>query len=83
MSVLNKATQIRSQKSISESCSVASTTVSRMINHAANQIAQTPFSVLPEHLMMDAFKSVKDVSRKMRFIYADAVTHRIVDILPG
>ena len=38
--------------------------------------------MLPEHLMMDEFKSVKDVSGKMSFIYADAVTHRIVDILP-
>ena len=82
LAVLQKATEIRSQKSIAESCAVGASTVARMIDKAASQIAQKPFSTLPEHLMMDEFKSVKHVSRNMSFIYADAVTHRIVDIVP-
>ncbi|WP_368871689.1 transposase, partial [Staphylococcus haemolyticus] len=36
---------------------------------------------LSEHLMMDEFKSVKNVIGKMSFIYADAVSHRIVDVV--
>ena len=31
--------------------------------------------------MMDEFKSVKNVTGKMSFIYADAVSHRIVDVV--
>ena len=31
--------------------------------------------------MMDEFKSVKNVIGKMSFIYADAVSHRIVDVV--
>ncbi|RZI05786.1 ISL3 family transposase [Staphylococcus condimenti] len=82
LAVLQKATEIRSQKSIAESCAVGASTVARIIDKAASQIAQKPFSALPEHLMMDEFKSVKHVSHNMSFIYADAVTHRIVDIVP-
>ncbi|AVO00978.1 MULTISPECIES: ISL3 family transposase [Staphylococcus] len=82
LAVLNKSIDIRSQKSVAESCHVSNSTVTRIINKAASQIAQTPFKYLPEHLMMDEFKSVKNVVGKMSFIYADAVTHRIIDIVP-
>ena len=53
-------------------------TVSRVINQASD-VGQSSFDALPEHLMMDEFKSVKNVIGKMSFIYADAV-HRIVDV---
>ncbi|REH97589.1 hypothetical protein DOS70_01560, partial [Staphylococcus felis] len=33
------------------------------------------------HILMDEFKSVKNVSGSMRFIYVDALTHRIIDIV--
>ena len=55
-------------------------TVSRVINQAASDVGQS-FDALPEHLMMDEFKSVKNVTGKMSFIYADAVSHRIVDVV--
>ena len=45
-------------------------TVSRVINQAASDVGQS-FDALPEHLMMDEFKSVKNVIGKMSFIYAD------------
>ena len=54
-------------------------TVSRVINQAASDVGQSSFDALPEHLMMDEFKSVKNVTGKMSFIYAD-VSHRIVDV---
>lgn len=82
LAVLDKARDIRSQKQIAKSCSVGTSTVTRMINKAASQIAQKPFNCLPEHIMMDEFKSVKNVDNKISFIYADAVTHRIVNIVP-
>ncbi|MBU9759708.1 ISL3 family transposase, partial [Staphylococcus aureus] len=68
--VLNKAAEIRSEKSIAKSCSVSATTVSRIIDEAAQSLHQSPYSALPEHIMMDEFKSVKNVSGKMSFIYA-------------
>ena len=46
-------------------------TVSRVINQAASDVGQSSFDALPEHLMMDEFKSVKNVIGKMSFIYAD------------
>ena len=45
-------------------------TVSRVINQASD-VGQSSFDALPEHLMMDEFKSVKNVIGKMSFIYAD------------
>ena len=39
-------------------------TVSRVINQAASDVGQSSFDVLPEHLMMDEFKSVKMLSEK-------------------
>ena len=54
--------------------------VSRVINQASD-VGQSSFDALPEHLMMDEFKSVKNVTGKMSFIYADAVSHRIVDVV--
>ena len=67
--------------SIAKSCLVSSMTVSRVINQAASDVGQSSFDALPEHLMMDEFKSVKNVIGKMSFIYADAVSHRIVDVV--
>lgn len=81
LAVINKSTQIRSEKSIAESCFVSATSVSRFIKLAAKQINHNPMDSLPIHIMMDEFKSVKNVSGAMSFIFADALTHRIVDIV--
>ena len=59
LAVLDKAQEYRSQKSIAKSCLVSSMTVSRVINQAASDVGQSSFDALPEHLMMDEFKSVK------------------------
>ena len=67
-------------KSIAKSCLISSMTVSRVINQAASDVGQSSFDALPEHLMMDEFKSVKNVTGKMSFIYADR-SHRIVDVV--
>ena len=54
-------------KSIAKSCLISSMTVSRVINQAASDVGQSSFDALPEHLMMDEFKSVKNVTGKMSF----------------
>ena len=64
LAVLDKAQEYRSQKSIAKSCLVSSMTVSRVINQAASDVGQSSFDALPEHLMMDEFKSVKNVIGK-------------------
>ena len=46
-------------KSIAKSCLISSMTVSRVINQATSDVGQSSFDALPEHLMMDEFKSVK------------------------
>ena len=58
LAVLNKAQESLS-KSIAKSCLISSMTVSRVINQATSDVGQSSFDALPEHLMMDEFKSVK------------------------
>lgn len=81
LAILNKANEIRSEKSIAQACFVSPSTVSRYIDKTARQLYHTPFQSLPEHIMMDEFKSVKNVAGSMSFIFADAQTHCIVDIV--
>ncbi|MDT0724445.1 MULTISPECIES: transposase family protein [Staphylococcus] len=81
LAVLDKATSIRSQKSIAKSCGVSNSTVSRIINHAVQDIRHMPFASLPKHLLMDEFKSVKQVDSAMSFIFCDAKSHKIIDIV--
>ena len=81
LTILDKATSIRSQKSIAKSCGVSNSTVSRIINHAAQSIKHLPFGSLPKHILMDEFKSVKHVDNAMSFIFCDATTHKIIDIV--
>ena len=59
LAVLDKAQEYRSQKSIVKSCLVSSMTVFRVINQAVSDVGQSSFDTLPEHLIMDEFKSVK------------------------
>ena len=43
-------------------------TVSRVINQAASDVGQSSFDALPEHLMMDEFKSVKMLSENELYL---------------
>ena len=81
LAILHKAQDICSESSIASSYSVSPVTVSRFIDEAAESIQLSPDSSLPEHILMDEFKSVKNVSGSMSFIYVDALTHRIIDIV--
>ncbi|MBU6942154.1 transposase, partial [Staphylococcus aureus] len=48
---------------------------------AANSLRIKPFNCLPEHIAMDEFKSVKNVTGSMSFIFIDNDTHDVIDIL--
>ncbi|SNV76718.1 ISL3 family transposase [Staphylococcus simiae] len=81
LAVIEKAVDVRSEVSIARSCSVSTATVSRFIDQTADYLKQSPYASLPKHLMMDEFKSVKNVSGHMSFIFADAETHQIIDVV--
>lgn len=69
-----------SMKDLAHDFYVSSHTVKRSLRMMAKVYTPSYFS-LPDHLMFDEFKSVKNTRGKMSFIYADAQTHEVVDIL--
>lgn len=81
LTIIDKATSIRSQKSIAKSCGVSNSIVSRIINHTTQTIKHLPFSSLSKHILMDEFKSVKQIDNAMSFIFCDATSHKIIDIV--
>ncbi|WP_412097249.1 transposase family protein [Carnobacterium maltaromaticum] len=60
---------------------ISDTTVLRVLV-ARGKSCLNGFDSLPAHLCFDEFKSVKRVEGKMSFIYCDAITHGLIDILP-
>ena len=68
-----------SEKDIAKQYNVSSNTINRVIKAA--QSYNTNYNYLPESLCFDEFKSTKDAEGAMSFIFVDAKTHKIVDIL--
>lgn len=81
--IADQATKIKSAKMIAEEHSVSWNTVHRVITHTAESLKIRSISSLPDHLSFDEFKSVNSVQFSMSFIYCDALTHRVVDIVPN
>ena len=79
--IAHQCDQRLTEKYISEMASVSTTTVRRVIEQTARAIRQRPTHALPEHLCFDEFKSVKSVDTAMSFIFCDAVSHRVIDIV--
>lgn len=74
------ATNKISEKDIGKQLNISHNTVSRVINtyyenHKIN------YNYLPKALCFDEFKSTKDSDGAMSFIYCDAQTHNIIDIV--
>lgn len=44
-------------------------------------VTKRPSSKLPEYLCLDEFRSTNDVEGHLSFIYCDALTHKVIDIL--
>ncbi|WP_020006453.1 ISL3 family transposase [Salinicoccus albus] len=79
--IAHQCDQRLTEKYISEMASVSTTTVRRVIEETAHAIRQRPTHTLPAHLCFDEFKSVKSVDTAMSFIFCDAVSHRVIDIV--
>ncbi|MGN5884252.1 ISL3 family transposase, partial [Staphylococcus simulans] len=77
--ILYQSHENRSCKGIAYDNDVSSASVIRYINKTANIVKLGPFNELSKHIMVDEFKSVKNVVGKMSFIFCDGDTHQIVD----
>ena len=75
-----KAKKMISQKDIAEEYNVSSNTVNRVIKEFYIDY-QANIHYLPKHLCFDEFKSVKEVSGKMSFIFCNSETAEIIDIV--
>lgn len=69
-----------SEKLIARLTRVSPYTVRRVISSLASIIRHQP-TTLPKHLCFDEFKSTKSVKAAMSFIFCDAVTHQVIDII--
>ena len=73
--------KVMSFKEIANSNHVSCNTVIREFKNQLNSFKQS-FKHLPKAICMDEFKSTKNVEGAMSFIYIDASTSEILDILP-
>ncbi|MGX7109700.1 ISL3 family transposase, partial [Facklamia miroungae] len=78
--IASLATDTTSEKKIASQTHVSIHTVRRVVDAFACAIRKRP-TTLPEHLCFDEFKSTRSVKGVMSFIYCDAVTHQVVDIV--
>ncbi len=78
--ILNDIKLKISEKDIAKLNFVSHSTVSKAIDNSYRNYIPNPNS-LPEHLMFDEFKSTKHAEGSMSFIFANSVTHEILDIV--
>lgn len=69
-----------SEKDIAKAHFVSHSTVSRCIDNNFRQFTPN-YNYLPKHLCFDEFKSTKDAKGAMSFIFCNAKTHDIIDIV--
>ncbi|WJC87096.1 ISL3-like element IS1181 family transposase [Staphylococcus aureus] len=79
--VIEEATKVKTEIDTAEDNCISPSTVSRIRTKAANSLRIKPFNCLPEHIAMDEFKSVKNVTGSMSFIFIDNDIHDVIDIL--
>lgn len=72
--------ETQSMTLIAKHLNVSSTTVLRQLNKYGDSLTRN-YQYLPEHISMDEFKSVKQVSGAMSLIFIDAQTHDVIDIV--
>lgn len=78
--IASYATDTLSEKKIAAFSRVSIHTVRRTINQFASTIRQQP-TTLPTHLCFDEFKSTKSIQGKMSFIFCEAITHQVIDVV--
>lgn len=78
--ILKDLTYKISEKDIAKMHFVSHSTVSKCIDRQFSSF-QPNFDSLPESLCFDEFKSTKDAKGAMSFIFCDATTHQLIDIV--
>lgn len=78
--ILRDLTYKISEKDIAKMHFVSHSTVSKCIDSQFSAFKPN-FDSLPETLCFDEFKSTKDAKGAMSFIFCDAVTHQLIDIV--
>lgn len=71
---------IQSMKAIGDRLAVSPHTVMRLLKKVGETLEPTRHE-LPEHLSFDEFKSVKEAAGAMSFIFSNARTHGVIDII--
>lgn len=79
-SVLFELSDASSFKDIAKRHAISSTTVIRILRKAGEE-QRNQFKSLPETLCFDEFTSTKNKKGKYSFIYSNASSHKIIDIL--
>lgn len=72
--------EIQSMKLVAQHLSVSNSTVIRVLEKVAEPLASKHI-YLPQHLSIDEFKSVRNVSGAMSFLFLDAQNHRLIDVV--
>ena len=80
-SIITRLSKEKTMKDVAESCAVSTNTVCR-IQHELAKTLDRP-KTLPDYMCFDEVSSTSDSISKMSFVYADALTHKIQNILQG
>ena len=80
-SIIKRLSKENTSKEIAESCAVSTNTVLR-IQCDLSKTLERP-KTLPVCMCFDEVSSTSDSISKMSFVYADALTHKIQNILQG
>ena len=78
-SIIRRLSKENTSKEIAESCAVSTNTVLR-IQCDLSKTLERP-KTLPDYICFDELSSTSDSISKMSFVYADALTHKIQNIL--
>jgi len=73
-------TETQSMSLVAKHLNVSSNTVIRQLTKYGDSLRKD-YQYLPQHISMDEFKSVKNVSGAMSLIFIDAQTHEVIDIV--
>lgn len=78
---MDLATRVQPETLMAQDTNVSTHTVRRVIRQAAALFRVRPTHQLPEHISLDEFKSVKSVDDAMSFIWSDALSYKVIDVV--
>ena len=83
LSIISSLADTLSFKQIAKDHDVSYTTVIRALYECKQQVDITNFNTLPEYLCFDEIKSTKESKNGMSFLFSNALTREIIDIIDG